>query len=109
VQSIVEHAGGKADVKQRFRCLFTQGYHKDMQQVGAGLALQQNLDVVGYKAQWTLVNPALVNPVLGLTRSKTQGTNHSEPDQTELDNPVLWLIRSKSKGDIGDRINQSPL
>jgi hypothetical protein len=30
--------------------------------------------------QWTLVNPALVNPVLGLTRSKTQGTNHSEPD-----------------------------
>jgi hypothetical protein len=30
--------------------------------------------------QWTLVNPALVNRVLGLTRSKTQGTNHSEPD-----------------------------
>jgi hypothetical protein len=30
--------------------------------------------------QWTLVNPALVNPVLGLSRSKTQGTNHSEPD-----------------------------
>jgi hypothetical protein len=30
--------------------------------------------------QWTRVNPALVSPVLGLTRSKTQGTNHSEPD-----------------------------
>jgi hypothetical protein len=43
--------------------------------------------------QWTLVHP-----VLGLTRAKTQGTDHSEPDQTELDNPVLWLIRSKSKG-----------
>jgi hypothetical protein len=36
--------------------------------------------VIGRGIQWTLLNPALVNPVLGLTRSKTQGTNHSEPD-----------------------------
>jgi hypothetical protein len=34
----------------------------------------------GSGAQWTLIKPALVNPVLGLTRSKTQGTNHSEPE-----------------------------
>jgi hypothetical protein len=33
--------------------------------------------MVDLELQWTLVNPALVNPVRSLTRSKTQWTIHS--------------------------------
>jgi hypothetical protein len=62
------------------------------------------------RLQWTLVNPALVNPVLSLTQNSVQNSGDKPLwlMQTESNNLALCLTRSKSQG-TGDRVTQSPL